>query len=98
MMESFEGGAIPERDDSLWVEAPYWRSDINIEEDVIEELARIIGYDSIPTSMLAVPIPHHAPDAARGMREHIKDVLVSSGMYETTSYSLVNTPTILARL
>ena len=90
MMEAFEGGAIPERDGSLWVEAPYWRSDINIEEDIIEELARTIGYDGIPTSMLAVPIPHHAPDAKRDMRERVKDSLAASGMYEATSYSLVS--------
>ncbi|MDA0769926.1 MAG: phenylalanine--tRNA ligase subunit beta [Chloroflexi bacterium] len=91
MMESFAGEALPERQESLWVEAPYWRSDINIEEDVIEELARIIGYDSIPTSMLAVPIPHNAPNPAREMRERIKDLLAAAGMYEATSYSLVNT-------
>ncbi|MCH8826714.1 MAG: phenylalanine--tRNA ligase subunit beta [Chloroflexi bacterium] len=90
MMESFEGGAIPEREESLWMETPYWRSDINLEEDIIEELARIIGYDSIPTSMLAAPIPHNTPDPKREMRERVKDQLAASGMYEATSYSLVN--------
>ena len=91
MMEAFGGGAISDRDDSLWMEAPYWRSDIRIEEDVIEELARIIGYDSIPTAMLAVPIPHQLADAKREMREHVKDLMASSGMYESTTYILVNT-------
>lgn len=91
MMEAFEGGAIRDRDESLWMEAPYWRSDINIEEDVIEELARIIGYDSIPTAMLAAPIPHQSPDPKRDRRELIKDLLASSGMHEATTYALVNT-------
>ena len=48
-------------DSSLEVAAPYWRSDINIEEDLIEEVVRIIGYDNVPTTMLSAPIPYRQP-------------------------------------
>ena len=34
---------------TLEITPPYWRSDINIVEDLIEELARIQGYEIIPT-------------------------------------------------
>ena len=94
MMETLEAGAIPERDDTLWMKAPYWRSDISIEDDLVEEVARIVGYDTVPTTMLSTPIPHHEPQASRVLRERVKDVLVSAGMRETISYSLTTMDTL----
>ena len=81
-------------DDALWMEAPYWRSDIAIEDDLVEEVARIVGYDSIPTTMLSTPIPHHEPQPTRTLRERLKDHLASSGMREIISYSLTNMETL----
>ena len=43
-------------------EVPYWRNDVNIEEDLIEEIIRIIGYDVVPSTMIASSIPYHRPD------------------------------------
>ena len=39
--------AIPpvETHDNIWMKVPYWRSDITIEDDLVEEIARTIGYD-----------------------------------------------------
>ena len=48
-------------DDSLLATVPYWRNDISIEEDLVEEVVRIIGYDSVPTTMLSTPIPTNRP-------------------------------------
>ena len=78
----------------MWVKAPYWRSDITIEDDVVEEIARIVGYESIPTTTLSAPIPHHEPNPFRDMRERIRDVLVSLGMHEVISYSLTDRETL----
>ncbi len=75
---------------ALRVTVPYWRSDVTIEEDLVEEVARIIGYDAIPTTMLSTPIPHHEPPALRDLREEVKDWLVKAGMQETISYSLTS--------
>ena len=72
------------------VTVPYWRSDITIEDDLVEEVARIIGYDAIPTTMLSSPIPYHQPLALREFRERVKDLLVQAGMQETISYSLTS--------
>ena len=89
-MAAFEVGGAPESDGVIWMKHPYWRSDIALEEDIIEELARIIGYDSIPTTMLSSPIPHGRPQPARLLRERVKDILAAAGMRETISYSLVS--------
>jgi phenylalanyl-tRNA synthetase beta chain len=71
------------------VKIPYWRSDINIEDDLIEEVARIIGYDNIPVLSLSSPIPHHEPQQALRFSERLKDAFVKAGMQEVITYPLV---------
>lgn len=78
------------KENSLSVTAPYWRSDISEDIDLIEEVARITGYDSIPTTMLSTPIPNQHPQPLRELREKLKDLLVSGGMQEVITYSLVS--------
>ena len=77
-------------DDSLAVTAPYWRSDINIEEDLIEEVVRIIGYDNVPTTMLSTPIPYRQPAPMTELRGRVKEALAAVGLQETISYPLVS--------
>ena len=73
--------------ESLEVRSPYWRADITIAEDLIEEVARIVGYDDVPATLMSTEIPHHEPRVEREVREHIRDALVAAGMQETISYS-----------
>lgn len=80
--------------DEAFVKIPYWRSDVTIEDDLIEEVARIIGYDSIPTTMLATPIPHHDPQPQRVLRERVRDALAASGMTEVITYPLTDRETL----
>jgi phenylalanyl-tRNA synthetase beta chain len=70
--------------------APEWRSDIRIEEDLIEEVARIIGYDKIPTTMLSVPIPRHDPEPVLGLRKTIRQSLIGGGFQEIVTNSLTS--------
>ena len=84
----FAVGAIDE--DKLLVSPPYWRTDIGIEEDVIEEVARTIGYDSVPERPLAGQVPAAVLQPERDLREEVRDLLVQAGLQETISYSLVS--------
>jgi len=84
----FDVGAIDEN--KLLVSPPYWRTDIRIEEDVIEEVARTIGYDAVPSIPLAGAIPSMMEQRDRAVREEVRDLLVASGLQETISYSLVS--------
>ena len=87
VIEAVEAGPAPERRDTIWVHPPYWRSDVSIEDDLVEEVARVTGYDSIPTTMLAASIPHHLPQSLRELKERVRDCLAESGMRETITYS-----------
>ena len=75
---------------SLEVSVPYWRSDINIEEDLIEEVVRIIGYDNVPTTMLSTPIPYRQPAPMTELRARVKEALAAVGLQETISYPLIS--------
>ena len=75
---------------SLEADPPYWRSDIAIEEDLIEEVIRIIGYDEVPTTMLSSPIPYHRTNPMTALKDGLRDALSAAGMQETISYPLVS--------
>jgi phenylalanyl-tRNA synthetase beta chain len=70
--------------------APYWRSDINIPVDVIEEVARIQGYEQIPTTLLAQQIPQQKPAPITSLKRHVRNMMVGYGFQELVSFSLTN--------
>ena len=71
----------------LNIAVPYWRSDIAIPEDLVEEIARVIGYERIPPVMLTTPIPEFNPNL-KPPKFELKELLASLGMMETISYPL----------
>jgi phenylalanyl-tRNA synthetase beta chain len=64
-----EGQGDPEKDAQFWVSIPSWRLDVEREIDVIEEIARLHGYDKFEKTLPAysgavVELPHAAMDKA----------------------------------
>ena len=78
--------------DGLAVTVPYWRNDVSIEEDLVEEVIRIAGYETVPTAMLSTPIPFQTPSPGPALREQVKDLLSAVGMQEVINYPLVALP------
>ena len=76
------------------VTAPYWRSDIRLDVDLIEEVARIIGYDKIPTTLLATPIPRQNPEPVLSLRKQIRQSLAGYGFQEIMTYTLTSLETL----
>jgi phenylalanyl-tRNA synthetase beta chain len=83
--------------ESLDVTAPATRTDIGIPEDIVEEVARIVGYDRIPIRMPSGPLPVHERHPLEMLRERVRDVLAGFGLQDTISYSAVD-PAWLRRL
>jgi len=77
-------------DPGIWVTAPYWRSDIRLAVDLIEEVARIMGYDKIPTTMLSRPLPRQNPDPILKLKREVRRSLTGYGFQEIISYSLIS--------
>ena len=71
------------------VTIPSHRLDINIEVDLIEEAARVIGYDRVPVKdEIAIRVAPPDPDAAT--IETIRDTLVGAGFFEAVTVSFVS--------
>ncbi len=74
----------------IWVNTPYWRSDICQEVDLMEEVARIIGYDRIPVTLLGQPLPSQCPEPMLSLRRKVRYSLVGYGFQEVITYSLTS--------
>ena len=61
-----------------------------MEDDLVEEVARLVGYDEIPTRALSTSIPLSQPQPLRELRERIKDHLAGCGLQEVINYPLTN--------
>jgi len=69
------------------VTVPTFRPDVTREIDLIEEIARVYGYDNIPTTLLRGDIPVPAPNPRTEVRKRIKGFLIAAGMMEAVNYS-----------
>jgi len=77
------------------VSVPYWRSDIKCSADLVEEVVRIIGYEKIPITRLAAPLPQQKsklslPARPSNLREKLRNFLTGFGFQERLTYSLVS--------
>ena len=77
--------------------APTTRRDLREEVDLIEEIARIEGYDRIPTD-IAMPVRVVRPDASDPAREETRATLVASGAFEvlTSSFEDANAAALVS--
>ncbi|OCG19207.1 phenylalanine--tRNA ligase subunit beta [Gilliamella sp. App4-10] len=84
-------GCEVEYKDNVWiVKSPSWRFDLQIEEDLVEEVARIYGYNNIPNANLKIEsIMKPKPEGQISLRR-VKDLLVDKGYQEAVTYSFVD--------
>jgi phenylalanyl-tRNA synthetase beta chain len=81
--------------DRYVVRAPYWRTDVSQPDDVVEELARVVGYDKLESLPLAGSIPAPYVDPVRELRDRLRDAAVAAGMQEVITYPLTSTEVLL---
>ncbi len=70
--------------------APYWRSDIHLTVDLVEEVARIAGYDKLPTTLLSQPIPKQNHEPILRLKREARRILAGYGFQEGIGYSLTS--------
>ncbi len=77
--------------------APWHRLDIRFPADLTEEVARIIGYEKVGTTLMADVLPTQHHNAGQETQETLRDLLIGCGLQDTINYALT-TPENHAKL
>lgn len=83
------GATVDETDAGLTVTPPSWRPDIVDAPGVVEEVARIVGYDKIPSALPPAP-SGRGLSHAQAARRRLVNALAASGMTEVLAYPFVS--------
>jgi phenylalanyl-tRNA synthetase beta chain len=89
-LESIELQSIKDDDDTLLVSIPSFRVDLEREVDLVEEVARLQGYNEIPTAMPTVPMSFPEQERGLDIRKKLAAMLTSQGFSESINYSFVD--------
>jgi phenylalanyl-tRNA synthetase beta chain len=85
----FKVGSTPARDE-LEVTVPSFRVDVSRPEDLMEEVARLSGFDTIPVTFPAMPANQRPPAQRLELRKRAKTILNGLGFTEVITYSFVH--------
>ena len=72
------------------ITVPYWRGDIHIPEDIIEEVGRLAGFDTIPVTLPERDFTAVRPSTFDELRSMIRTTLARAGANEVLTYSFVH--------
>lgn len=83
------GLAFSEDEGTLTVMPPSWRFDLALEEDLIEEVARVVGYDKLPWTAPLAPVTANVRREGRRHPNVIRRALAAQGYNETINFGFV---------
>ena len=91
MADALRGLGLPvsEGQGTITVTPPSFRFDLQIEEDLIEEVARMVGYDHLPTTPPLAPIEPRVRQESRRGPYAVRRQIAALGYQETINYSFV---------
>ncbi len=72
------------------VTVPTYRNDVNLPADMVEEIARIYGYDALPETLITGQTPPVVRDSSRLTTRVVQDALVEAGLFEVQTYTMIN--------
>lgn len=72
------------------VRAPFWRTDLEIKEDIVEEIGRLYGFNQLPMALPQRSIQPVAPAQLRALKSDIRHTLARAGANEVLTYSFAH--------
>ncbi len=76
--------------EELTIKAPFWRTDIEIPEDVVEEVGRLYGYDHLPLDLPKRSITPAVKNEMLDLKSRARTALARSGANEVLTYTFVH--------
>jgi phenylalanyl-tRNA synthetase beta chain len=89
------GVQLDDEGEGMTVLIPTWRSDVHEAADLVEEVARVLGYDRIIGTIPAGPLPEPQRESWFERQEHIRDIMAGAGLREVVTYPLTNRAAML---
>ncbi len=85
------GCAISPAEKSGWrVNAPTWRPDLSRPEDLVEEVARVVGYDAIPTALPRILPSGRGLDPRLRLARRLREAAADLGLLEAVNFAFVS--------
>ncbi|WP_159707251.1 phenylalanine--tRNA ligase subunit beta [Arthrobacter sp. 18067] len=83
------GATVEKTPSGYVVAAPSWRNDLETKEDLSEEIARLVGYDNIPSTLPVAP-PGRGLSRSQQQKRRVVQALADAGLTEVLSYPFVS--------
>ncbi|MCK5553186.1 MAG: phenylalanine--tRNA ligase subunit beta, partial [Deltaproteobacteria bacterium] len=84
------GFPCEKRGELICATVPDHRLDVSLSADLVEEVARIYGYDRIPVTLMGDELPPQERNESLEQEEFVQDVMVGCGLQEVITYSITN--------
>ena len=81
---------IEENNQTLTVIPPFWRTDLEIAEDIVEEVGRLHGYDKLPNKLPKKDLTPAPGNNELELKTRARQILVAAGANEVLTYSFIN--------
>jgi phenylalanyl-tRNA synthetase beta chain len=89
------GCAVAAAGDGITAVPPENRNDLKIKEDIIEEIARVIGFDNLPMSLPSVGAINITVDLeSEGFNQRVADNFIAQGFHEVLTYAMISRPAL----
>lgn len=90
ILESLGCRIVEQSANRIVAEPPSWRPDLTREVDLIEEVARVRGYDEIPTAMPRAHVSEAGTPALLKLVDDLRDAAVAAGLYEAVNFGFLS--------
>ena len=90
ILESLNFHITEDNGSAITVVVPGYRPDCSIPEDLVEEVARVYGYDAIPQTLPYGASSRGSLTEAQKIRDNLVQELVGMGLHEVMNYSFIN--------
>ncbi len=82
ILKALEYKVLSEKSESLEIEVPYFRTDVDVEDDVVSDIYRINDYSKIPLSMISSSPPKEITSEIYKFEDRLRDLMVGLGFHE----------------